>query len=177
MACACTNIATLAGLCKPCDGSLGGIIEVYLAPWQKDIYTEGTDGEVSAVTSGVTFYKYQFRKNTGSMSSALNVSEENGNSVTTTLSLVFSKMETKKRIEMNALMALEVAAIVLDANGHYWALGADNPLTASEGAGETGTAKTDGNRYTISLQDDSLKFPAEVPSSVFAGLTIQEATN
>mgnify|MGYP003319554154 CR=1 FL=1 len=99
MACSCSN-QTIAGLCKDCEGSLGGIVSVYLANYQDDIFTVAS-GAVSAVNSAVTFYEYQFRKNTGSMTSTLNIDPANGvNFVSTDLDLVFSRMETKKRIEM-----------------------------------------------------------------------------
>ena len=62
MACSCSN-QTIAGLCKDCEGSLGGIVTVYLANWQENIFSVAS-GAVSGVASGVTFYEYQFRKNT-----------------------------------------------------------------------------------------------------------------
>lgn len=118
MACVCTS-QTLAGLCKPCEGSLGGIVEVYIADYVPNAFvaSAGTiTGFDSGITSGTTsFYKYQFRKNTGSMTSTLNVSDENGNNVTTDVALVFSKMQTKARMEMVALSHKDLMAVVLDA--------------------------------------------------------------
>lgn len=176
MACNCSN-QTIAGLCKDCEGSLGGIVTVYLANWQENIFSIAS-GAVSGVASGVTFYEYQFRKNTGSMTSTLNIDPANGvNFVQTDLNLVFSRMETKKRIEMAALSVGQLAGIVKDANGKYYALGVSEPLEASAGTGETGTARTDGNKYTITLTDNQETFPPLIPDSVMANVTISQATN
>lgn len=176
MACSCTN-QTIAGLCKDCEGSLGGIVTVYLANYKENIFTI-TSGAVSAVDSAVSFYEYQFRKNTGSMTSTLNIDPANGvNFVQTDLNLVFSRMETKKRIEMAALSVGQLAGIVKDANGKYYALGVSEPLEASAGDGQTGTARTDGNRYSITLTDNQESFPPLIPDSVMENVTIVQATN
>ena len=176
MACSCSN-QTIAGLCKDCEGSLGGIVTVYLANYQDNIFTI-TSGAVSAVNSAVSFYEYQFRKNTGSMTSTLNIDPANGvNFVSTDLDLVFSRMETKKRIEMAALSVGQLAGIVKDANGKYYALGVSEPLEASAGDGQTGTARTDGNRYHIVLTDNQESFPPLIPDEVMATVTIVQATN
>lgn len=176
MACSCTN-QTIAGLCKDCEGSLGGIVTVYLANYKDSIFTV-TSGAVSAVDSAVSFYEYQFRKNTGSMTSTLNIDPANGvNFVQTDLNLVFSRMETKKRIEMAALSVGQLAGIVKDANGKYYALGVSEPLEASAGDGQTGTARTDGNRYSITLTDNQESFPPLIPDSVMENVTIVQATN
>ena len=176
MACSCTN-QTIAGLCRDCEGSLGGIVSVYLANYKENIFTI-TSGAVSAVDSAVSFYEYQFRKNTGSMTSTLNIDPANGvNFVQTDLVMLFSRMETKKRIEMAALSVGQLAGIVKDANGKYYALGVSEPLEASAGDGQTGTARTDGNRYSITLTDNQESFPPLIPDSVMESVTIVQATN
>ena len=176
MACSCSN-QTIAGLCRDCEGSLGGIVTVYLANYKEGIFTI-TSGAVSEVDSAVSFYEYQFRKNTGSMTSTLNIDPANGvNFVQTDLNLIFSRMETKKRIEMAALSVGQLAGIVKDANGKYYALGVSEPLEASAGDGQTGTARTDGNRYSITLTDNQESFPPLIPDDVMANVTIVQATN
>lgn len=176
MACSCSN-QTIAGLCKDCEGSLGGIVSVYLADWKEGIFTVAS-GAVSTVDSATTFYEYQFRKNTGSMTSTLNIDPANGvNFVQTDLVMLFSRMETKKRIEMAALSVGQLAGIVKDANGKYYALGVSEPLEASAGDGQTGTARTDGNRYSITLTDNQETFPPLIPDDVMATVTIAQATN
>ena len=86
------------------------------------------------------------------------------------LLLQFNRMETTKRVEMTALALGDLAVICKDANGKYWYLGYDEPVNASAGDGQTGTARSDANRYTITLQDNSKELPLEVSSSVIEGL-------
>lgn len=148
-----------------CQPNIGGIKNVWLADYVEGgaKFTEGenklTDGSVSGFKAGVTWQKYPMRKNTASMTSTLNNSTDGASYVTTELAMVFSKMEAQKRIAIQALAIGEVMAVVEDSNGEMWFLGADAPLTATAGAGETGTAKADANRYTLTLTDESLAFP------------------
>lgn len=180
MACVCAN-QTLAGLCKDCGGNVGGIIEVYAALYNT---VSGTPAVSASVITGITmtstaatWYKYQFRKNTGSLASTLNVTDAGDTYVTSELSLVFNKMEAKKRVEMAALSVQDLAVIVKDANGKYWYLGYNEPVNASAGEGQTGTNRTDSNHYGITLSDTSESFPYEVKDTVIEGLSITEATN
>ena len=161
---------TLSGITLDCQSSMGGIKKVWLANYVDDAALLGADGIISGFTGVTTWYEYSFRKNTGSMTSTLNVDAANGvNYVSTELSLVFTKMDTAKRIEMSALAVSEVMAVVEDANGKRWFLGFDEPIAASAGTGETGTAKTDGNKYTLTLTDESATFPYEVSAEVELG--------
>ena len=44
------------------------------------------------------------------------------------------------------------------------------PVNASAGDGQTGTARSDANRYTITLQDNSLEMPFEVDAAIVDAL-------
>lgn len=186
----CASIV-LKGIMMDCSNSIGGIKKVWLARYSDiaqvngktatigDI-TETEGGETRVLGKGVTaislksggeWFEYQFRKNTGSLTSTLNVDEANGNNyITSELSLVFSKMETKKRMEMAALAVGAVVAVVLDSNGKYWLLGFDDYVSASAGTGETGTAKEDRNAYTITLSTDSAEWPYELSATAAASV-------
>lgn len=175
---ACAN-QTLSGIGVPCEGSLGGIVEVYVTSWSDDLYTYDTSsastGEVTAINTGVTWYVYHFRKNSSSMSQTRTIDAANGvNYVTTSVNLVFSRMDTAKRIEMNAMSLADMAVIVRDANGKYTALGMSEPVNASTGAGETGTARTDGNRYTVTLEDNYQDFPPFLSDAAIEMINLNE---
>ena len=70
----------------------------------------------------------------------------------------------------NKIATGHYARIVKDANGKYWYLGKDEPVNASAGDGQTGTARSDANRYTITLQDQSKEMPYEVDPSIVDAL-------
>ena len=165
----------LNGIAADCQTNVGGVREVYIANY----------GDVSAVTLDETsnmiktitmtdsakFKKYSFKKNTSSMTSTLNVDPANGiNFVQTDLSLVFAKQETVKRMEIAKLSLGELRVIVLDANGKYWFLGKEEFVSATAGTAETGTNRTDGNKYTITLTDYSASYPYEVDPTIVAEL-------
>lgn len=154
---------TLKGITNDCSTSKGGIREVYIADWAKDLFTLGETSEtVESLKADAKFYKFFIKKNTSSFTSTATIDLANGvNYVSTELNLVFTKMETSKRIEMSALLLNDVAVLVTDANGKTWCLGKDNPVNATAGLAESGTAATDGNKFSITLTDESDTFPFE----------------
>ena len=166
-------IQTLSGLARDCDANMGGIVEVFIANFDDVTAKTLTDGKISAISmaSSTYFHSYAFPKNTGNLTSTYNLDPAAGvRYVTSQLLLQFNRMETTKRVEMTALAIGDLAVIVKDANGKYWYLGYDEPVNASAGDGQTGTARSDSNRYTLTLQDESLQLPYEVLASVISGL-------
>ena len=163
----------LSGLVKDCSPSMGGIVEVLLANRENVQSVSAESGKISGITMASTgkFKKYTFARNTGSMTSTYTIDQASGvKYVTTDLLLQFNRMETTKRVEISALAVNDLVAIVKDANGIYWYLGYDEPVNASAGDGQTGTARSDANRYTITLQDNSKEMPMEVEASIVDGL-------
>ena len=156
---------TISGLVNDCATSKGGIVEVYLANYDDVTDVAVTTGKVSGITmaSGAKFKRYYFRPGTSSMTSTLNLDVAAGvNFVQTTLTMLFSRMETTKRVELSALAVNDLRAIVKDANGVFWLLGEEEPMIANAGDGQTGTARTDANRYSITLEDNNSTFPKEI---------------
>ena len=158
----CTSY-THKDITNDCSTSKGGIREIYIADWQKDLFTVGaSDNTVTSLKSEVQWYKYYVKRNTSSFTSTATIDLANGvNFVSTELTLVFTKMETSKRLEMSALTLNDVAVLVVDANNTVWCLGKDNPVNATAGTGETGVSASDGNKYTLTLTDESDTFPFE----------------
>lgn len=158
---------TLTSIVNDCAKSMGGLRVVYAANYDDVTSVEFDGGKISKINmaDSAKFKKFEFRKNTASMTSTMNVDVTNGNSFSTDVALSFLRQETKKRMAISALAIGDLVLIVEDANGLYWYLGKDFPVTASAGGAETGTAYTDGNRYTITLQDISYELPFEVKTS------------
>lgn len=166
-------IQTLSGLTRDCSSNMGGIVEALIANFDDVTGVTVTDGIISTISmaSSAKFKRYSFAKNTGSLTSNYNIDAASGvKYVTTDLLLQFNRMETAKRVEITALALGDLAIIVKDANGKYWYLGKDEPVNASAGDGQTGTARGDANRYTITLQDESKEMPYEVDSSIVDAL-------
>lgn len=165
----------LNGIAADCQTNVGGIREVYIANYS-DVTTielDDSSNMIKTITMADTakFKKYAFKKNTSSMTSTLNVDPANGvNFVQTDLTVVFAKQETVKRMEIAKLSLGELRVIVLDANGKYWFLGKEEFVSATSGSAETGTNRTDGNRYQIVLSDYSSSYPYEVDPSIISGI-------
>lgn len=163
----CTQ--TLSGIAKDCTSNIGGIKNAFIANYEDVTAITETSNKISAITmaSSKKFKKYHFRKGTGSVTSTLNVDPTTGvNFVQSDIILQFSKMETPKRIEIAALAQAELAVIIEDMNGLFWYYGRQEGVSASAGTGQTGTARTDGNYYQITLQDNDASFPLEVDADV-----------
>ena len=166
-------IQTLSGLAKDCSSNMGGILEVLIANFDDVTGVTITDNQVSAIAMATSakFKRYLFAKKTGSLTSTYTLDPASGvKYVTSDLLLQFNRMETQKRVEITALAMGDLVCIVKDANGKYWYLGKDEPVNASASDGQTGTARADANRYTITLQDESLEMPYEVDPSILADL-------
>lgn len=173
---ACNTIAKLEY--DLCQNNLGGIKNIWLANYKENAATVVSDeNEVSGFIEGVTWYKYPIRKGTASMTSTYNTSTDGASYVSTELSLVFTRMETQKRVAMTSFALAEAMAVVEDSNGKYWFLGKDAPITLTAGGGETGTAKGDRNAYTATFTDESLTFPYEVTASAAEKLPKDDTTS
>ena len=154
-----------------CQNNLGGIKNIWLANYVENAAKVEKDAtDISGFAEGVTWFKYPIRKGTASMTSTYNTSTDGASYVSTELSIVFTRMETQKRVAMTSFALAEAMAVVEDSNGKYWFLGKDAPITLTAGGGETGTAKGDRNAYTATFTDESLTFPYEVAASVGNGL-------
>lgn len=164
---------TLSGIARDCSGNMGGIKRVLLAN-KDDVSTiTVTSNQISAITmaSSAKFKEYLFRLNTGNMESTAQVNNENGVKYwQTLLTLIFARMETAKRVEIMDMAQADLVGIVEDMNGKFWFLGFENPMFLNAQVTGTGTARTDRNGYSITLEDDSLELPYEVDASIISGL-------
>jgi hypothetical protein len=166
---ACNSIKSFSY--DACVSNLGGVKNVWLANYQDGAAQIAEGGEtITGFTGEIEWIHFPMRKNVASMTSTLNVSE-GSNYFSTELSMVFNRMETQKRTAVMALVLGEAMGIVEDANGKLFFLGKDAPLTATAGAGETGTARTDRNAYTVTLTDESAELPFEISSALKPEIT------
>lgn len=159
-----------------CAQNMGGIKKVWITNYidnavsfVDDASTGDTAGVITGFTSGATgatWYEYNFRKNTASMTSTLNVNDNGSSYVSTELNLVFSRMDAAKRAAVVALVLSNAMVVVEDSNGNRWFLGEQEPVNVSAGSGETGQQKSDNNAYNVTLTDDNGRFPRQISSEV-----------
>lgn len=150
---------------------MGGIAEAYIANYADVSGVELTEGMISAITAAGKFKQYAFRKETSQFTSTLQKNIQNGTYyVSTDINLIFNRMETAKRIEIAALALGELVVIIKDNNGKYWYFGYDEPVTATAGDVQSGTARADRNGYSITLQDNAREYPYEVEADIIDSL-------
>ena len=171
------NAYTLSALLMDCARSKGGIKNVYIANYEDVVsVTVGTEGDKEKIATitmkdGAKFKRFYFRPNTSSHSDKLTRDDANGvNYVTSTVSLVFTRQDTTKRIAMTALCVNDLAVIVEDANGFVTYLTKDAPAVATEATGDTATSASGGNKYSITLSADNETFPYEVTAEALANV-------
>lgn len=170
---ACNNV-TLIGINAKCDTSAGGIKRVLLA--QKDDVTIGNIDEMGVITeitlaTGKHFVQWLFRKNTGNYSTSLTSDPAIGTqAITTDLNLQFTKAEATKRLEIQSAINAAAVVIIEDMYGQYILLGKDNEVSVTAVNQQSGTAISDLNGYTLTLQDVSLELPHFVDPAIISGL-------
>lgn len=172
---------TLGGIPKDCAYSSGGVRGVWFANRDDVAATELTDGIITTITMAETsggagaatpakFKSYAFQKNTASFTSTLNVADNGSKYVSTELAVSFMKMDTAKRLEVDALAVADLVAIVQDANGKYWYLGYEAPLTVTGGTAQTGASRSDDNNYQLTLTDEKNGFLYEIAEAALADI-------
>lgn len=163
----------LSSFPRDCEANIGGVKKIWMN-LKDHVAATASEGAISAITvSGSAWQQFPFRKGAASMTSNLQKDDTAGSYFwETDLAMNFQRMETRKRIAVMALTQAEAVAIVQDNNDKYWFLGYDEYLTSTGGTGETGTAKTDANQYTVTLQDSSKELPYEIPEEVIAELNL-----
>lgn len=170
MATSCLSDYTLKGIGYDCNANLAGVKKVYITYFDDatvaPVYSAHT---ITAVTlsTGVTWYEYDFARNTSSLNSVLTKDEANGTRYyTNTLELVFNKLTAAKHLEVMALAAEKLAVIVVDNNDKKWYLGADAYVSGISTEAGTGASADDRNGYTVTLEGTSAYLPFEYTGEI-----------
>ena len=172
----CLSNFTLKGIKLDCNPVLAGIKRVYLG--YNDQLTITPDAATQTATiaakSGVEtakLYPYDVVANTGGLTSTITKNEQNGTRYyTNTIAMQFTRLEAAKHLEVQAMAAEALVAIVETNDGKYWVVGADSYLSATEANVQTGSSFDDLNGYTISLAARSAYLPFEIQYSGFSSL-------
>lgn len=167
----CLSNYTLSGILSNCDPNLAGIKEAYIGYYGD--FTVSANSETHKITSlsGGELYKYEFAKQTGSLTSTLSKDEANGTRYyTNTVTLQFTKMEANKHLEIEALAAEKLVAVIGDNNGKYWFVGYDGYLSTDEATAQSGQSYDDLNGYNTTMNAMSAYLPFEIDYATFSSL-------
>lgn len=177
MACA----STLIGFNTSCGSNLSSIKKIWVGEFEGATFTfnyqedEGgqqvldQDGNpiiesVQSVTLNPqrindNWVEFGFRKNSSEMTSEMTRNDNGSYYFTNSANLVFAKQDKDKRLAIQATASGECTVIILDSNGIYWLIGADNPVTASTVSATTGVAVGDANQYSLTISADEGYMP------------------
>ena len=170
---ACLTNYTLKGISLDCNPVLAGMRTLYLAYFDDVEVTTDEKTQTATIESGATFYKYQITTNTGGLTSTLTRNDQNGTRYyTNTITAQFLKIEAKKHLEVQAMAAEALVAIVEDNMGQYWVVGADSYASGTAATSQTGSSFDDLNGYTVEISARSATMPFQLES--LDGLTIVE---
>jgi hypothetical protein len=162
------------GFNRDCSDSVGGISELYLtARSNVSAYVEASHEITGMTDGGANWYRYDLKKEVGSVTAPTTISPENGTRFTeSTVAFSINKFSATKSNEMKLMILGQLAVIVKDENGVYWGLGFQSWAEGSAMSAMTGTAFGDRNGYDISILAKEKETPYEVAASVIAGMTI-----
>lgn len=172
----CLSDYTLKGIGLDCNPVLAGIKRVYLGYNDQLTITPDTENQTATIAAksgatGAKLYAYDIVANTGGLTSTVTKNEQNGTRYyTNTIAMQFNRLEAKKHLEVQAMAAEALVAIVETNDGKYWVVGADSYLSATESNVQTGSSFDDLNGYTISLAARSAYLPFEIKYSDFESL-------
>ena len=165
---------TLNSIDSRCEQSIGGIEMILIAPVDDVTKIDvDTDGNVTGITmaTGKKFQQWKFRQNTGSYTSTATSDTTIGSSsVSTEVSLQFSRAEVEKRLEIQAAINTDVYVIVKDRYEGYLLIGKDNGVYISNAVMQSGTATSDLSGFTLTFTAETAEYPNFVTASVINGL-------
>ena len=173
----CLSNFTLKGIKLDCNPVLAGIKRVYLG--YNDQLTITPDPQTQTATiaakdgaeATAKLYAYDVVATTGGLTSTITKNEQNGTRYyTNTIAMQFTRLEAAKHLEVQAMAAEALVAVVETNDGKYWVVGADSYLSATETNVQTGSSFDDLNGYTISLAARSAYLPFEIQYSGFSSL-------
>ncbi len=141
---------TVSGRALPCKDSLGGIKQIWIAPFALSGVPQTFDavaaGEIADSTAAMTFKNYDMHKNTGSFTQTVNSSVENGTIFyTQVVSCVFSNEVAADISNFQDLTKGRVFIVVQDVNNNLFVTGHTRGCECTGGGTESGVAMGDFN--------------------------------
>ena len=166
---ACNNLNSIL---KSCSNNVGGIYNIYINDTDNIVSetVSTTAHTITAISATTDFTTFEFKRNVGNVSIEPTIDLINGSTFyTATVSLVFHRREASKSRALTILAEGQryLNMIFLDANGLYWYV---DHAQLSGGAEETGTAKADGSKYTVTFVAEMSTRPYLVTSGIVAAL-------
>jgi hypothetical protein len=167
---ACVSFS--GGISLNCENNIGGLTKVYLTDLDNIVGLTESGGTVSSIimASASYFYEFEFNRNSATYTEDLVKDVAVGSALfTQTLTLTIPRRDVVKRNTLGLLTQRDLAVIIRDSNGFYWLPGQDAGMYLSESTSTSGTLKTDGSNYVLTLIGDEVdRAPAVDPNIISA---------
>lgn len=166
-----------SGYSLQCRDNIGGVQNVYIGTFNGSSLTytvSGTNSQITAFGGATTsFYTFNQPLETASFEQAGNYSTENGTSFyTQTVNITLQKLTSTSASLVNALGQGTWRVIVLDQNGIYWLIGAQNGARVSAATPNTGKALGDLNGTVITFEAKEAITAYQVTSAAALALIV-----
>ena len=147
MACSVTN-----GRKIPCKSSVGGIRNIFFAPYSDVTAALQPDGTgLVTLNDSEEFFKYEVKGNS-SLETAITSSRENGTTFfETTLNATFTYLDIATQEQIKLLSRGRPQIVIEDYNGNAFLIGKDNGADVNGGTIVTGAAMGDLSGFTLTL--------------------------
>ncbi len=162
-----------SGFTRDCSDSIGGISEILISERDDITFVEANQVITSITQASLNFYRYELKKEAGSLTSTATIDPVNGTSFYDNVAaFTINKLTAAKSNEIKLMILARLFVIITDNNGVHWAIGADDFAEGSNLVVQTGQAYGDANQYQIEITDKSKFMPYEVDSTTYNALTI-----
>lgn len=154
------------GLDKDCNSNIGGLFtKMWIATFgdPDDITYTSPGNKIDAIANS-TFYEFNFSRGSSSYQETQAFDAATGNSLNTqTITLALNRREQEKKDVIVTLGGFqELWIICKDNNGKYFLFGETLGCILTNNDGGSGLAKTDPNRYTLTLVGEEPALATEV---------------
>lgn len=167
------NCKAIQSILSGCDGNnSGGIFEAYILDQTELSATTVTGHTVTAVTLDALakYSTFQFKRNVGNVVTTPTIDLINGSTYySSTITIVLHKREAAKSASLEILGEGQryLNVIIKDANGKYWMY---NDVQLNGGDEDSGTARADGSKYTVTFLGEDEHRPYEVDPDIIPAL-------
>lgn len=158
-----------------CRDAIGGIQEVYIAPFEDipQANITAASGVITAMTcsSGNKFYTFQLEKENAQYDNNAIVSVENGTTFyDSILTFTMKKMSASMKNSIKVLAQNRLMIIVKDNNGTYWVMGQTRGVDATELTMTSGKAMGDLSGATVTFTGKEVAFDNQLTGSLITAL-------
>lgn len=173
-----------SGASLDCADSVGGIKTVYIlggTDASVDELTIGTEGEITGIEGSGTFYKFELKRNTSSLTQNLVKSYENGTVYfEQMLEMVLYKYDVDKRNQVLLLAQNDnLKVIAVDQNDVQYYLGEVRGMFLQTGEITSGLNLGDRNGFTLTFMAEEPQLARVIdgviagdPDGVLVGITV-----